>query len=271
MRDSRRRTAELVQKSYDQHAGTYDVAWTSHMRPVTQQMLDRLEVQRGESAIDLTCGTGFVTDQLTQRTGRPAIGVDASAAMLEVARRTHVSSTFVQADVVAHLRTLADESIDVATCAWGLGYSQPTIVMREIRRVLRRGGRVAIIDNSLFSLAEVMWASLRTFAERPEAMAHAMNVRFLPNSFFLAILMRRFGVRVLHRADGRHTYFVANGHEAIERLMATGAAAGFEFAAEDAHREEIFARFAELLDERRTAQGVAVTHRWLAAIGRRRG
>jgi hypothetical protein len=158
----------------------------------------------------------------------------------------------------------------VITCGWGLGYSRPVSVIRHAARVLRPGGRIGIIDNSLFSLAEVLWASTLAFAENPDALTHVMRVRFLPNSASLATIMRLHGLAVSHASDGSRTYFVPDGESAIARMTATGAAAGFEFAADDACRDQIFRRFAEILESRyKTQRGVPITHRYLTAIGTR--
>jgi len=95
-----------------------------------------------------------------------------------------------------------------------------------------------------------------------------MKVRFLPASWALAAMMRAAGLAVRASWGGSKTYVVATGESAIARLTATGAAAGFEFAADPALRDAVFARFAEILAARcRTPQGIAITHRYLAAVG----
>lgn len=265
-------TPELVRDSYDRLAGGYDSAWTDHMRDLSLTMLDRLGVGRGARCLDLTCGTGFLTGQLANRAGRRCLGVDASGGMLAVAAARHGDRCdFRQADVLAFLRTCPPASFDVVTCAWGLGYSRPGAVLGGVARVLAPGGRVGIIDNSLFSLAGVLWCSLLAFAERPEALAHAMNVRFLPGSVVLSALMRWHGLGVRDAWDGARTYRVPDGQSALARLQATGAAAGFEFAAAPADRDALFARFAEILQARyAAANGVPITHRYLAAVGVKR-
>jgi ubiquinone/menaquinone biosynthesis C-methylase UbiE len=266
----RNRTADLVCRSYDRIAPGYDQAWTSHMRDLSLAMLDRLDPPAGAACLDLTCGTGFITSELSRRTGTRATGVDASAGMLEAAGRQHASCAFVHADALQYLRGLRPRSFDVVTCGWGLGYTRPLAVVREIARVLRPGGRVGIIDNSLFSLAEVLWASMLAFAEQPDAMRHVMRVRFLPHSAVLTTLMRMHGLAVTHAADGAKTYRVCDGQAAIARLTATGAAAGFEFACDDADRERVFARFAGIVERRyATDSGIPVTHRYLMAVGKR--
>jgi len=68
----------LVEKSYDHISSGYDKAWTNHMRYCSEELIDRLAPKRGDSAIDLTCGTGFVTNLIAVRTAEKVIGVDNS-------------------------------------------------------------------------------------------------------------------------------------------------------------------------------------------------
>lgn len=137
-------------------------------------------------------------------------------------------------------------------------------------RVLRSGGRIGVIDNTLFSLVEVLWASILTFAERPDALAHATRLWFLPTGWVLATLMRAYGFAIVGSFDGSKTYHVLDGQTAVARLIATGAAAGFEFASYQEHHDEVFARFAEILENRyMTDRGVPITHRYLVVIGRK--
>ena len=262
------KTSDLVFQSYDRIAAGYDQAWTDHMRDLSLSLADRLAVPQGAECIDLACGTGFLTAELARRSSRQAIGVDASSGMLAAARRHQGRCQFVHADAMAYLRARPARSADVITCGWALGYTRPFAVIRQIVRVLRPGGRVGIIDNSLFSLAEVLWAAMLTFAERPEALRHVIKVRFLPSSHALAAMMHACGLSVRWRSGGSKTYWVPDGQSAIDRLTATGAAAGFEFATDDENRQAVFDRFAEIIEQRhRGRRGVAVTHRYLAAIG----
>lgn len=265
-------TADLVRSSYDCIAAGYDQAWTHHMRGLSLELLDRLAPSPGARAVDLTCGTGYITAELARRTGARPIGVDASAGMLEVARREHGQACdFVQADALEYLRSLPDASAEVITCGWGLGYTRPWKVIGQAARVLRQGGRLAVIDNSLFSLAGIIWCAVQTFAERPADLEHVMKVRFLPSGRLLACMMAARGLRAGQVTDGRKTYVVSDGQAAIARLTATGAAAGFEFAARPQARDQVFARFARNLDRRRSAgQGIEITHRYLSAIGQKR-
>ncbi len=266
------RTSELVCRSYDRAADGYDDAWTHHMRGYSMDMLDRLAPGRETTCLDLTCGTGFVTGELARRTAGRITGVDSSSGMLDVAReRFGNECTFVRADAVDYLRDCPQHSFDVVTCGWGLGYTRPWTVIREASRVLRPDGRIGIIDNTLFSLTGVIWASVLAFAERPDALDHVMTVRFLPASSFLAVLMRAAGLAVRSTWDGAHTYHASDGQAALARLAATGAAAGFEFAADDENHDAVFARLAEIIEHRyRQHAAIPITHRYLGVVGRKR-
>jgi ubiquinone/menaquinone biosynthesis C-methylase UbiE len=238
------------------------------MRDLSLGMLGELHIPAGARCIDLTCGTGFVTAQLACASGTRATGVDASEGMLAEARHRHAECDFVQSDALAFLRRCESSSADVITCAWGLGYTRPLSVIRQAAKVLRPGGCLAIIDNSLFSLAEVLWASTLAFAENPRALRHVMKVRFLPSKTVLAGMMRLSGLRVAWQNAGKRTYHAASGQDAIARLQSTGAAAGFEFATDESTHDELFGRFAQIMERKYgTPLGVPITHRYLAAIG----
>lgn len=260
--------AALVTTSYDRISSGYNHAWTTHMRCLTDELIARLDIKPGHTAIDLTCGTGYATGLIAQRTEHPVVGVDASCGMLTQARAAYADRcTFIQSDILDYLKTVPDQSVDVITCCWGLGYARPLSVLRQIRRILKNGGTVGIIDNTLFSLREILWTSMLTFMEQPDALEHLMTFRFLTGRRHLAMWFRLAGLRPSDTWGGEKRYLAASGPEAIDRLQATGAAAGFEYAAQAEASEAIFARCAELLQQRYgNAGGIPIVHRYLAGI-----
>jgi ubiquinone/menaquinone biosynthesis C-methylase UbiE len=76
------------------------------------------------------------------------LGVDLSGRMIDAARQRAISlqltnCSFTRMD--AEMLALPDASFDVVTCALGLMYMPaPEQALREMRRVLRPGGRVAL-------------------------------------------------------------------------------------------------------------------------------
>jgi len=261
-------TNDLVSKSYNRISAAYDQVWTDHMSTLTASLIDRLNPKDSAKAIDLTCGTGFATHLIAGKTNTKVIGVDKSEGMLSIARENYSGSCdFVNADILEYLRQQPAASVDLITSCWGLGYSKPLAVLRQISRVLRPGGSVAIIDNSLFSLREIIYCSFLTFMEQPEKLANLMRFRFLATSHHLGFVFRRLGLKPSYLTAGRKSYKVKSGNEAIERLRATGAAAGFEYACHPRDQQRVFQRFAEIIEQKYLKEdGIKITHRYLAGI-----
>ena len=114
-----------------------------------------------------------------------------------------------------YLRSCQPESFDIITCCWGLGYSHPLTVLQYIKKALAKGGKVAIIDNTLFSLREIMYCALLTFAECPDKLTNLMKFRFLTGPTHLGLWFRLAGLKPIHTSSGQKTYHVSSGAEAI--------------------------------------------------------
>ena len=260
-----------MEKSYDRISTGYDQSWTNHMRDLTSKLIDHLDPKEGDKAIDLSCGSGFATNLVAMKTGCPVTGIDSSEGMLTQARNNYSNSCdFINSDILAYLRLLPRNSLDLVTCCWALGYSKPLPVLREIKRVLKPGGKVAIIDNSLFSISEILYCSFLTFLEQPGKLAHLMRFRFLTGKRHLGLLFGILNMKPVYYDSGAKSYQVDSGLAAIGRLRATGAAAGFEYAAAGADEESIFQRFAEIIEQKYMHDGqIDITHRYLAGIARK--
>jgi ubiquinone/menaquinone biosynthesis C-methylase UbiE len=261
-------TSNLVMNSYDSISGGYDEAWTAHMREQTQNLIEVMNLKPGDSVIDLACGTGYATHLIAQKTQNNVAGVDRSVGMLQQAKNHYGESIrFIGSDALNYLHTVPDNSVDVVTCCWGLGYMRPYQVLRQIRRILSPGGKVGIIDNSVFSLYEILYCSSLAFMENPSSLRHVMRFRFLAGSRHLRLWFRRAGLKPKQFWNGRKSYSVSSGEEAIARLRATGAAAGFEHAADPQNADMIFRRFGEILEKKYRRNGqIEIYHRYYAGI-----
>jgi ubiquinone/menaquinone biosynthesis C-methylase UbiE len=98
---------------------------------------------RSDYVLDVGCGPGVLTAQLQCVAGE-VVGIDFSANMIEEARRQHATLRFAVAN--AEDLPFDDASFDVAVvnyCAHHL--ARPVKAFSEIRRVLKPGGRLAVI------------------------------------------------------------------------------------------------------------------------------
>jgi SAM-dependent methyltransferase len=120
------------------------------LRRLKAWAVDRLDPQPGQTAVDVGCGTGEDAVALaTLVLGGRAVGVDASAAMVDEARRRAETVGSPATFVVAPAQDLpfASGEVDVLRCERVLQHvPEPAAAVGEMARVLRPGGRVAVID-----------------------------------------------------------------------------------------------------------------------------
>jgi SAM-dependent methyltransferase len=105
-------------------------------------------VERGGRYLDLGCSAGLYTRSLAPGDGGEVIGIDISPSMLkEAARRARgigARPSFARAD--AHRLPFADACFSGAVCGGTLNeLGDPGRALRETRRVLEPGGRLAIM------------------------------------------------------------------------------------------------------------------------------
>jgi SAM-dependent methyltransferase len=117
---------------------------------VTQVMLDRVRPQPGERVLELACGAGDVGIAAARRVepGGEVVLSDVAPAMTAIAAARVVDTGLANVAVRELDLERIDEpdvSYDVVVCREGLMFAiDPAAAAREIRRVLRPDGRVAI-------------------------------------------------------------------------------------------------------------------------------
>jgi ubiquinone/menaquinone biosynthesis C-methylase UbiE len=136
-------------------------------RPFAKQLVARVALTRGDSVIDVACGTGIVARLARERLGPDAriVGVDVAPAMLAVASAADRTIDWRQGNATS-LPVSAGERFTVVTCHQGLQFMpDKAAAVREMRRVLTPDGRVAIATwSSLDDLPAMV--ELNAIAER---------------------------------------------------------------------------------------------------------
>jgi demethylmenaquinone methyltransferase / 2-methoxy-6-polyprenyl-1,4-benzoquinol methylase len=139
--------AEGVRKMFDRIAPVYDA-----MNHVMTAGLDRRwrritideTVRKGDQVLDACCGTGDLAIGARAR-GAEAVGLDFSERMLDRARLKEPAISWVQGDMLA--LPFGDASFDAVTVGFGVRNVEDLEAgLRELRRVLRAGGRLGILE-----------------------------------------------------------------------------------------------------------------------------
>jgi ubiquinone/menaquinone biosynthesis C-methylase UbiE len=117
--------------------------------PWSLDLIERVRPQPGERVLDLACGTGAVAREVLKRIspGGTLVGVDINADMLRVASEViEAREPLVRwQQGSAESLPLPDASFDVALCQQGLQFfPDKQGALRELRRVLKPGGRLAL-------------------------------------------------------------------------------------------------------------------------------
>jgi ubiquinone/menaquinone biosynthesis C-methylase UbiE len=131
-------------------AAFYEPLWQSQLAPAQAEVIARAAPAPGERVLDVACGTGLVAFDAARAVGPggKVLGIDLSDRMIAAAQRRARQLNAENIDFArmdAELLDLPDRSFDVVVCALGLMYlPSPERAMREMRRVLRPGGRLAV-------------------------------------------------------------------------------------------------------------------------------
>jgi demethylmenaquinone methyltransferase/2-methoxy-6-polyprenyl-1,4-benzoquinol methylase len=133
---------------FDRIAPVYDLmnrVMTAGLDQRWRRLTVRAVVSGGDRALDACCGTGDLAIAARQAGAREVVGLDFSARMLERARGKDAAVEWVQGDLLQ--LPFENGSFDAATVGFGVrNVADLERGLAELRRVLRSGGRVGILE-----------------------------------------------------------------------------------------------------------------------------
>jgi demethylmenaquinone methyltransferase / 2-methoxy-6-polyprenyl-1,4-benzoquinol methylase len=146
--ESGRLPAEGVRAMFDRIAPVYDAmnrVMTAGLDQRWRRETARAVVRPGDAALDACCGTGDLALAALREDAGRVTGLDFSERMLERARRKAPAVEWVEGDLLA--LPFADGVFDAATVGFGVrNVDDLERGIAELRRVLRQGGRLGILE-----------------------------------------------------------------------------------------------------------------------------
>ncbi|MGL5811357.1 MAG: demethylmenaquinone methyltransferase [Nocardioides sp.] len=216
-----RRMFDAVARRYDL---TNDLLSLGQDRRWRAHVLAAVAADAGERVLDLAAGTG-TSSQPFADAGAFVVPCDFSLGMLQVGKRARPALAFTAGDGTS--LPFADETFDAVTISFGLrNIVDPVAGLREMRRVIRPGGRLVVCEFShptnrafrtiyLEYLMTALPVVSRAVSSAPDAYAYlAESIRAWPDQPALAEMISGAGWRrpqwrnlsggivALHRAFG---------------------------------------------------------------------
>ena len=257
---------------WDRAAPDYEPLWQRQLAAAHSTLLAVAQLVPGERVLDVACGTGLVTVAAARAVGPRGcvLGVDLSGTMIQVARERAAAAALDQisfARMDAEALSFPDASLDVALCALGLMYPPcPQAALREMRRVLRPGGR----------MVSAVWGERRGcgWAAIFDIVAAEVKSEVCPLFFRLgqADTLARHCVDARFEVSGQWrlvtTLDYADGTEACNAALAGGPVALAWSRFDAATRTRVQRRYLEALEPWRSGGAYAVPAEFLVVAGR---
>lgn len=152
-------------------ARTFDL-WLPYIEPVTDRLIDRLDLKPGMKVLDVACGTGEPGLSIARRwKGQVEVtGIDAAEAMIEVCRQ---KAAYEGLKGITHLVMKAeeleflDDSFNRVICRFGVMlFDDPLKGLYEMYRTLKRRGSMTFAVWSSFDKIESAAIPFRLLAKQ---------------------------------------------------------------------------------------------------------
>lgn len=216
-------------QGFSSQADTYARGRPDYPAEIAAWLTGTLRLSAGKTVVDLGAGTGKFT-RLLSPTGATVLAVEPVAQM-----RAQLAGAVpgVQAlEGTAEALPLPDASVDAIVCAQAFHWFANTAAMREIRRVLRPGGRLGLVWNVRDE--SVGWVARLTEIMRP---FEGDAPRFHRGDWRKVFPAEGFGQLVLTSLPYAHTG--APEQVIVDRVMSVSFIASLPPARQDAVRARL--------------------------------
>jgi len=185
-------------------------------------VLKALALTRDTALLDVGCGSGLFCE-IAASQGASAMGLDASSAMLDLARRRTPRASFFEGEMEE--LPFVEKTFDVVTALNSLQHvTSPLGALMEARRVLKPGGKLVIaawarpekcqVSNYFRALDELL----------PVAASHTPAAFSFSTDGMMAKLVARAGFAKLIETEALSIWDYADEDSALRGLFSIGAA-----------------------------------------------
>jgi SAM-dependent methyltransferase len=242
---------------------------TETITDIHEVVIERLDPGPGQRFLDLACGTGAVAERAAAA-GADVVGVDIAPVLIEQARARAAERGLAIEYLVGDAEALGldSESFDLVASTCGVMFAPDhSAVARELARVTKSGGRIALACWTPESAMAKLFGVMRPFQPAPPAdvgnpfdWGREEHVRdLLGEDFELEFVT---GESVLEAESG----------ESVWQLFSTeyGPTKTLADSLDDDRREELQSAFVELHEGSRTDGRIEFSRTYLLTLGTRK-
>lgn len=220
MSEGRPDNLSLVQQQFRRQAEAYSTMKVVTDPRILEHMVELSSVTPQARVLDVACGPGFVAMAFAPKC-RAVFGIDATDRLIARARadtdRRRLTNVNFMLGNVERMPFGAGE-FDVAACRFAFHhFARPRVVLGEMARVLRPGGRMVIVDMTTSDDP-----AKADYHNRVERLCDPSHARALPVSEWERMFADA-GLKITHRG-GRETHYdleswIAHGGPPPERRV----------------------------------------------------
>jgi ubiquinone/menaquinone biosynthesis C-methylase UbiE len=187
--------------------------------------------------------------------------------MLEIAREKLSGSAvtkFVKQDMLSFLRDQRDNSFDLITAFWAIGYAEPANVLKEIGRVLSNGGQAAIIVNIQESLSELQNIVTKIILRKPFVLKYIPPIHFPSGIKAFRKMSEKTGLIIDSLLEDSCVQAFDSGTSLVSWMKTAGPCAGFREALKAKYYAYVFDKIQNAVDQN---DGIKLTFRFIRYVG----
>jgi SAM-dependent methyltransferase len=242
---------------------------TDTITDIHQVVIDRLDPQPGQRFLDLACGTGAVAE-LAAAAGANVVGVDIAPGLIEQARERAAERGLAVEYVVGDAEALGldSASFDLVGSTCGVMFAPDhAAVARELARVTKPGGRIALVcwtpDSGLAQMFQVM----RPFQPTPPP-GVGNQFDWGREDYVRDLLGEDFELEF----DHGDSVLTAESGESVWQLFSTeyGPTKTLAESLDEEKREELHRAFVDLHERSRTNGQIEFSRTYLLTLGTRK-
>ncbi|RYE10146.1 MAG: class I SAM-dependent methyltransferase [Sphingobacteriaceae bacterium] len=210
-----------------------------------EDVLSLLEPKAGESILDLGCGSGFLTNEISEH-GAQVLGVDSSAEMIEKAKKSYPETDF---KVINATDLGFDASFNAvfsnAVLHWIKAEDQLKM-MNAVFRTLKSGGRFVAEMGGKGNVGLMISTLRKVLNQYGYPQQAEMDYLFFPSVGEYTSMLEKAGFKVIYAAHFDRETLLQDQSEGVKKWI-TMFASDFFKGVKEAHQPEILNEIAKQL------------------------